>query len=319
MKILSITALFLLGALSLPAQQKAAGGGKTILLIAGSPSHGPGQHEHNAGVRLIEKWLKTVKGVQPVASLNGEWPADALIEKADAIFFFFDGTGSHMVFKTPERVAAINKAAERGAGLMFYHYATEPPLDKGHTEMQQWIGGHFKVDLSVNPHWMANFTELPKHPITRGVKPFSVNDEWYYNMSFIDPPKGLTPILSAIPPKETVSEKDGPRSGNPDVRSKLGKPAVVVWAYERANKGRGVGFTGGHHHRNFGDENFRKVTLNALLWAAKMDVPRDGVQVSVTDAEMTENLDPKPQRRPRPEGQSGAPTSGTPQAAPVKP
>ena len=30
---------------------------KQILMIAGRPSHGPGAHEHNAGVRLLAKWI----------------------------------------------------------------------------------------------------------------------------------------------------------------------------------------------------------------------------------------------------------------------
>ncbi|WP_156345448.1 hypothetical protein [Verrucomicrobium spinosum] len=32
---------------------------KTIVLIAGKQSHGPGQHEHNAGVQLLAKCSRT--------------------------------------------------------------------------------------------------------------------------------------------------------------------------------------------------------------------------------------------------------------------
>ena len=100
----------------------------------------------------------------------------------------------------------------------------------------------------------------------------------------------------AVPPKEAISDRDGPRLGNADVRSKAGQPQTVVWAIERSNKGRGIGWTGGHFHRNLGNPNFRKLLLNSLLWIAKVDVPRDGVEVSVTDVELSENLDPKPPR-----------------------
>ena len=31
---------------------------KNVVLIAGKPSHGPGQHEHNAGVLLFKKCLE---------------------------------------------------------------------------------------------------------------------------------------------------------------------------------------------------------------------------------------------------------------------
>ena len=37
---------------------------------------------------------------------------------------------------------------------------------------------------SVNPHWTAEFTAFSDHPITRGVAPFEINDEWYFHMRF---------------------------------------------------------------------------------------------------------------------------------------
>ena len=49
-------------------------------------------------------------------------------------------------------------------------------------------------------------------------------------------------------------------------------------------------------HMNFGDENFRKLALNAVLWTAKVEVPRTGVTFNVTNEELKERLDPKAQR-----------------------
>jgi hypothetical protein len=43
------------------------------------------------------------------------------------------------------------------------------------------------------------------------------------------------------------------------------------------------------YHTNWGNENFRKVVLNALLWSAKA-VPAEGVQSSVTPEELKQNL-----------------------------
>jgi hypothetical protein len=104
----------------------------------------------------------------------------------------------------------------------------------------------------------------------------------------------VTPILTAIPPASTLSRPDGPHSGNPHVRAEAGQPQHVAWAAERENGGRGFGFTGAHFHRNWGDENFRKLVLNALLWVAQADVPDGGVSSTVTADELKENLDPKP-------------------------
>ena len=99
-------------------------------------------------------------------------------------------------------------------------------------------------------------------------------------MRFRDGMKGVTPILSALPPKETLSRRDGPHSGNPHVRSAVldrKESQHVAWATERADGGRGFGFTGGHVHWNWGDPNFRKLVLNAIVWSAKAEVPKDGV------------------------------------------
>jgi len=40
------------------------------------------------------------------------------------------------------------------------------------------------MNWSVNPHWTAKYEKFPDHPISRGVKPFEINDEWYYHMRF---------------------------------------------------------------------------------------------------------------------------------------
>ena len=145
----------------------------------------------------------------------------------------------------------------------------------------------------MNPHWKANFKTLPDHPIARGVKPFEANDEWYYHMRFRENMNHVTPILTAIPPASTLDRPDGPHSGNAAVRAEIGRPQHVAWVVERDDGGRGFGFTGGHVHKNWGDDNFRKLVLNALLWVAKTEVPANGVTSTVTAEEVAQNLDPK--------------------------
>lgn len=67
----------------------------------------------------------------------------------------------------------------------------------------------------------------------------------------------------------------------------------MMWAVERPEGGRGFGFTGGHFHDNWGNDPFRKVVLNALLWIAKAEVPSDGVDSKVSPDQLNANLDPK--------------------------
>jgi type 1 glutamine amidotransferase len=273
--------------------------GKRIVFIAGNPSHAPGEHEHRAGCLLLQSCLQGVPGVTSQVYSNG-WPADAGAAFADAaaIIVYCDGGGGHPLLKD-NRLQTIGELAKRGVGLACLHYGVEPTREKGQPEFLEWIGGAFEIHWSVNPTWEADFKSLPAHPITRGVNPFKLRDEWYFNMRFREGMKGVTAILSAVPPASTTNRNDGPHEGNPAVRAAVarGEAQHVAWACERANGGRGFGFTGGHYHQNWSDDNFRKVMLNAILWVAKVDVPTNGVQSAITAEQLRTNLDDKTDRR----------------------
>jgi hypothetical protein len=127
-----------------------------------------------------------------------KWPTD--LKHADAIIVLLNHGGSAV---NP----AVKEATERGAGFMAVHWGVE--VNKG-VEAEyylKWLGGYFETFYSVNPVWTANFTEIPKHEITRGVKPFSINDEWYYHMRFVEKMQGVTPILYDLPPLKTIADE----------------------------------------------------------------------------------------------------------------
>lgn len=267
---------------------------KKILLIAGRASHGTGAHEFRAGCLLLKQCLDQVPGIKSEVHFNG-WPeSDKAFEGVDAVFIYADGGAGHPAIR-PERLKLLGDLMKKGVGLGCAHYAVEVPKDKGGPEFLEWIGGYFETFWSVNPHWDAEFTKLPEHPITRGVKPFKIRDEWYYHMRFPEGMKGVTPILTALPPDSTRGREgaSSPHGGNPHVQARKGMPEHVMWAIERPDGGRGFGFTGGHFHKNWGDNNFRKVVLNAMLWTAKADVPANGVVSTVTPDQLEQNLDPK--------------------------
>ncbi|MDQ3814997.1 MAG: ThuA domain-containing protein [Armatimonadota bacterium] len=264
-------------------------------MIAGRPSHGPGQHEHNAGVLLFAKCLQeNAPQVEVKTHLSGEWPPAEELAQADTILIYADGGGGHPAVQG-DHLQQLAAQIKRGCGFVCVHYAVEVPKDKGGPEFKEWLGGYFETDWSVNPHWLAEFKELPKHPITNGVSPFSTNDEWYFHMRFKDGMQGVTPILSAIPPESTMSRKDGPHEGNPTVRAEVAakSPQHVAWAVERPDGGRGFGFTGGHFHKGWGNDDQRKLVLNAILWTAKAAVPPNGVESKITPEDLAANLDPK--------------------------
>jgi hypothetical protein len=170
---------------------------------------------------------------------------------------------------------------KRGTGLAMLHYALVVPKEKAGSKFLEWIGGYYETHWSVNPFWTGRFDKLPRHPITRGVKPFAIHDEWYYHMRFVNGMQGVTPILTAQPPEATRLGKFGPHSGNEFVRSRKGQAEHTAWAYQRPGGGRGFGFTGAHYHWSFLNDDYRKLLLNAIAWIAGIEVPMDGIR-SVT-------------------------------------
>jgi trehalose utilization protein len=270
---------------------------KRVVFVAGPRSHGYGAHEHNAGSLLLSRLLKeNHRSIDVTVHQNG-WPSDpAALDGADAIVIFANGGMSHPAIP---HLTKLGQLMERGVGLVLLHYAVEVPADSGGKEFLDWVGGHFAINWSVNPVWTMKSQPLPQHPITRGVVPYEINDEWYYHMRFREGMRGVQPILTALPPESSLERPDGLHSGNPQVRAAVlerKEPQHLAWAAERPNGGRGFGFTGAHYHWNWGHPMQRRLVLNAIAWAAHAEVPANGIAVGVlTMADLEANPDdPKP-------------------------
>jgi putative membrane-bound dehydrogenase-like protein len=270
---------------------------RNILMIAGSPSHGYGAHEHYAGLKVLEESIRSSAPGAEVQVVRG-WPSDdSLVDEADTIVIYCDGGRRHLAIDHLDR---LRSKLAGGCGLVCLHYAVEMVPGEPGDAWVEMLGGHFEINWSVNPHWVANFGTLPDHPITRGVKPFEANDEWYFHMRFNSSDK-LTPILSAVAPPETMRRPDGPHSGNPAVRKSVakGEPQTVAWAFQREDGGRSFGFTGGHYHWNWGHDDVRRLVTNAILWTAGVDVPGSGAKMagSVGLDSLLENQDYEPPKQ----------------------
>jgi type 1 glutamine amidotransferase len=270
---------------------------KKVVFIAGKQSHGPGQHEHKAGSMLLADHLtKSGAGFTTVVVENG-WPTDeGVFDGASAVVIYADGGGGHPAML---HLAKLRSLAKQGVGIGCIHYAVEIPVGEPGDAFLDTIGGFFETDWSVNPHWKPDF-KLPDHPIANGVGDFSVLDEWYYHMRFRKDMEGVTPILSALPPADSLNRKDGPHSGNPAVRKAVledKEPQHVMWVFDRPDElggGRAFGFTGGHFHKNWQNDDQRRVVLNAIAWVSGVAVPEKGIaSATPTDEEMKANLDKK--------------------------
>ena len=271
-----------------------------VIFISGKPSHGPGAHEHRAGNLLLAKRLNEANlGIEAIVLPENGYPADPrILEGAATIVVFCTGHRGHLLNPKLEDFDALMK---QGTGVVMIHWATEAQMGPPAKMFLEWMGGYCGLNWSVNPHWKPNFTQFPDHPVSRGITPFALDDEWYYHMRFVPELKGITPILSAVPPLETLKRPDGERSGNPHVRKAVaaGESQHVAWTYDRPDgTGRGFGFTGAHNHSSWKNDNFRRVVLNAIAWTAHVEVPKDGVPSSTpSDEELKLNLDDKTQKK----------------------
>jgi len=249
---------------------------KKIVLLAGPlDSHPKDSHEYERNILLLKHALDAAfPGVRVETHFNG-WPADpATLDDADTIFITSGGC-DHKLEDHPlyigDRFKVLEKQMKRGCGIVFHHWSTFHPA-KFHDPITEWVGGYFDYETGPGAnHWYSKIetrdwdtvVHEPDHPIARGVKPFKVKEEFYFNLRFRDADPRLKLILC----------KDG---GDP-------RASAVGWAVERADGGRGWGFTGGHFYANWWLPDFRKLVLNAIAWTAKIDIPPGGIESTLEE------------------------------------
>jgi type 1 glutamine amidotransferase len=276
------------------AQSQQASSGKEkkkVVFIAGPDSHGKGEHEYNGGITFLARKLKEgMPEIDTVVYHNG-WPKDTnALKDAHSLVLFCDGSEGHIIIP---HLTELESLMNQGMGLVMLHFTLEIQKGSDADRFRNLIGGYFETDWSVNPFWTPEIKTLPEHPVTNGVKPFAIKDEWYYHMRFADQPKSITPILKVLPPDSTLTRPEGSHTNNPYVRDAVLKnkePQTIAWAYERPKGGRGFGFTGGHIHANWRNDSFRMILLNAIAWTAQMKVPKKGIVTATPDLQELDKL-----------------------------
>ena len=130
---------------------------QNILMIAGNPSHGYGSHEHYAGLKVLQEAIEASSDNVEVTVVKG-WPDEQKIAAADSIVIYSDGGKRHVAM--PHRDALRKRLAD-GCGFACIHYAVEMVPGESGDDWVEMLGGHFEINWSVNPHWVADFKTLP--------------------------------------------------------------------------------------------------------------------------------------------------------------
>ena len=268
------------------------GANKKIVLVAGKDSHRYGDHEFRAGCHLLADRLKKSKLPLEVTVVEERnWPSDnSIFEEADAIIVYSDGAHKHPL-ESKKLFSFMDGLMAKGKSVGFMHYACEVKDDKG-PNMIKWIGGYYQKGVSINPNWVCSSILNKKHPATQGVGSFKLKDEWYFNIKF---GKDVVAVLQGIPDDEARSGKTSwPRGPQKHILKHRGRTETLLWTLERADGGRGFGFTGGHVHWNWKNDHYRKLILNTIVWTAGLPIPAGGVPSSTpTQEEMEANMKPK--------------------------
>jgi type 1 glutamine amidotransferase len=250
---------------------------RKIVLIAGVKSHGPTVHEYLKSVKLLKVLLDTSPNLrsaqlQTEVHFNG-WPEDPkTLDSAATIVVISDGQPSDrlppMPLMTPERMAILERQMRRGCGLVSIHYSTFITY-RFAEEAMRWQGGHYewKPQPPTRPVSLIRTIEAsavlasPDHPVSRGLtSPFRLRDEFYYRLRLNTRDPGYSPVLQIPDLPGTPAEQ------------------TVAWTMQRPDGGRGFATSTGHFFANWQNDSFRRLILNAIVWTAGGEVPRQGVQ-----------------------------------------
>jgi type 1 glutamine amidotransferase len=271
-----------------------------IVFLAGPRDHGgPGRHEYERDLRTLAQSFERSTNFPGVKTqvIVGSLPRDlAAIEGASAIVINSSSDRHeaeiHPLFPPnpstngrgydPETAAYLKQLNElikvNKIGVVIFHYSLWAENWTARDYYLNWTGGLWVQIGSKNPvdEWTMSF-EDKKHPIFRGVKPWTYRDEMFCRF-FLPDDERRTNLLLA------TAKEDKQRIG----------PQIASWAYQRDDGGRGFVFGGLDFRDNLARDDYRKFLLNGIAWAAHLEIPKKGIESPVPDVSDTSPARPRP-------------------------
>jgi type 1 glutamine amidotransferase len=238
---------------------------KRVLLLAQSPDgHPPGTHEYMAGIKIFARCLEKTPNLKvEIVKADDPWTeGPELLKEADGVVLFLS-EGARWMQADPRRYEAFARLAERGGGFVAVHWALGTKDAKNIDGFVKLLGGrHGGPDrkYQVLPAAELEVADA-KHPIAAGLDKVKIREELYYKLKFAKSEPGVKPIITSL--------IDGERE-------------TVGWAWERPDKGRSFGYSGGHFHENFAREEYRRLICQGILWSVRLPVPEKGLAVEVS-------------------------------------
>lgn len=240
---------------------------RLLLLAQGPDGHPATTHEYAAGLRVVQKCLGRIDGIDALLVRADEpWKEGAeAIDKADGVVLFLS-EGAKWIHNDEARLAALQRLAKRGGGLSTLHWGMGTREAQNIENFVQLFGGcHGGPDRKYKVVTAQTEIADPKHPIMTAVASVKLEEEYYYRLKFAQPEGTITPLLRV--PID-------------------GESHTVAWAWERTDKGRSFGFSGLHFHRNWQETAYRRMVTQGILWTLKLPIPEAGVNVDIAECDL---------------------------------
>ncbi|CAL1516294.1 ThuA domain-containing protein [Chitinophaga sp. MM2321] len=263
---------------------------KVIYFMAGKKDHAwPSRHETEKDLLVLQRCLDSVtniKGVKIVTrfiynrtalDINDMKDAAAIVIESSAEYSSADRT--HPLFppsagntKTYEKEVVnyldqVDSLHKAGMGIIVLHWAVAAENQKAANLYWNWFGGGYIPGYSQNPLGMWTVTPIKqaqKHPVMRGVGAWTYKDEIFSRFMVIPQDQRRTDLLMGEAPKTNM----GPVASR-----------CITWAFEDGLS-RALIYGGMDYHAALLQDNYRRFLLNAIVWAAGIEVPADGVKSS---------------------------------------
>ncbi len=236
---------------------------KQLLILTGNPDgHPVGAHEYAAGAKIMADCLKPCTDLAvTIVKVDDKWPEGPdLLQKADGVVIY-TGEGAKWVSADPRRLDALGKLAARKGGISALHWAigTKPP--EPIEAFQKLLGAcHGGPDRKYKVLETTLTPSAEPNPITRGLGPIKLKDEFYYQLKFVkgDDARDLKPVATV----EIEGEKP-----------------TISWSWQRPDGGRSFGFSGLHFHENWRQETYRRLVAQGILWTMNIEIPEAGLKL----------------------------------------
>ena len=195
-------------------------------------------HDYKPKAPILEKALKDTPGFQVTKLEDLKKLADVKRTDYNVLLFY----GSPQSNELQDR--AVEKFVEEGGGVVALHHASAG----GSKEWIRLIGGRFAGHIA-GTHKLNVLIADDKHPITKGVEVFIIEDEEYKH-SFPDVERHVL-----------LKFKERPQGS--DQKANMD----VMWTRD-VGKGKVVYTSLGHGKEAWENPAWQKLTLQAICWAA---------------------------------------------------